>query len=118
MQQFLDFFNYNFNFGSSISFSVKSLLVILIVFVSTRYFLKLLRRLVQRTLSKQAQFTFQSIFSFFNYFVYVIVTLITFDVFGKEHGVGVRSASVKIYSKVTIHDFLKLSAQGLTFSFK
>ena len=82
MQQFLDFFNYNFNLGSSISFSVKSLLIILIVFVSTRYFLKLVRRLVQRTLNKQAQFTFQSIFSFFNYFVYVIVILITFDNIG------------------------------------
>ena len=82
MQQFLDFFNYNFNVGSSVSFSVKSILIILIVFVFTRYFLKLIRRLVYRTLNKQAQFTFQSIFSFFNYFVYLIVILITFDNIG------------------------------------
>lgn len=82
MQKFFDFFNYNFNVGSSVSFSVKSIIIIILVFVSTRYFLKLIRRLVHRSLSKQAQYTFQSIFSFFNYFIYLTVILITFDNIG------------------------------------
>jgi small-conductance mechanosensitive channel len=82
MQKFFDFFNYDFNIGSTVSFSVKSILIIIIVFVSTRYFLKLIRRLVHRSLNKQAQYTFQSIFSFFNYFIYLIVILITFDTIG------------------------------------
>ena len=82
MQKLLDFFNYQINLGSSISFSVKSTLIILIVFIFTRYFLKLIRRIVFRTLNKQAQYTFKSIFSFFNYFVYIIVILITFENIG------------------------------------
>ena len=82
MQKLLDFFNYQIKLGSSISFSVKSTLIILIVFIFTRYFLKLIRRIVFRTLNKQAQYTFKSIFSFFNYFVYIIVILITFENIG------------------------------------
>ncbi len=82
MQNLLDFLNHQITYGSSISFSVKSVLIILIVFIFTRYFLKLIRRLVYRTLNKQAKYTFQSIFSFFNYFVYIIVTLITFENIG------------------------------------
>ena len=82
MQKLFDFFDYQINLGPSISFSVKSILIILIVFIFTRYFLKLIRRLVFKTLNKQAQYTFKSIFSFFNYFIYIIVILITFENIG------------------------------------
>ena len=84
MQKIYDFLNYNFTLGSSISFTVQSLVVILIVFVFTSYFLKFIRRIVSRTLSEQAKYTFQSIFSFINYFVYVIVILVTFDNIGLD----------------------------------
>jgi small-conductance mechanosensitive channel len=84
MQKIHDFLNYNFTLGSSISFTVQSLVVILIVFVFTSYFLKFIRRIVSRTLSEQAKYTFQSIFSFINYFVYVIVILVTFDNIGLD----------------------------------
>ena len=84
MQKILDFLNFNFTIGSSISFTVQSFLIILIVFVFTSYFLKLIRRIVSRTLSEQAKYTFQSIFSFINYFVYVIVILLTFDNIGLD----------------------------------
>jgi small-conductance mechanosensitive channel len=84
MQKIHDFLNYNFTLGSSISFTAQSLVVILIVFVFTSYFLKFIRRIVSRTLSEQAKYTFQSIFSFINYFVYVIVILVTFDNIGLD----------------------------------
>jgi small-conductance mechanosensitive channel len=82
MQHFFDFFNYHISLGSSVSFSLKSILIILAVFVLTKYFLRLIKKLVFRTLNKQAQYTFKSIFSFFNYFIYLIVILITFENIG------------------------------------
>ncbi len=82
MEKIQDFFNHSFSFGSSISVTVKALFVIAVVFILTRLFLKLIRRVAYRTLSKEAQYTFKSVFSFFNYFIYLTVILITFDNIG------------------------------------
>lgn len=73
---------HSFSLGSSVSVTIKSIIIILIVFILTYLFLKLVRKIAYKTLSKEAQYTFKSIFSFFNYFIYLIVILITFDNIG------------------------------------
>jgi len=72
------------------------------------------RRIVQRTLNKQAQFTFQSIFSFFNYFVYVIVTLITFDNIGVNvTAVFAASAALLVGVGLALQTFIQDIISGV-----
>lgn len=82
MNKIIDFFNYPIRLGNEISFSVGSLLIILFVFILTRFLLKLFRRLLLYRMDEYTQYKFKSIFTFFNYFVYLIVILITFDNIG------------------------------------
>ncbi len=114
MQKIHDFLNYNFTLGSSISFTVQSLVVILIVFVFTSYFLKFIRRIVSRTLSEQAKYTFQSIFSFINYFVYVIVILVTFDNIGLDvTAVFAASAALLVGVGLALQTFIQDIISGV-----
>ena len=114
MQKIHDFLNYNFTLGSSISFTVQSLVVILIVFVFTNYFLKFIRRIVSRTLSEQAKYTFQSIFSFINYFVYVIVILVTFDNIGLDvTAVFAASAALLVGVGLALQTFIQDIISGV-----
>ena len=106
MQHFFDFFNYQISLGSSVSFSLKSILIILAVFVLTKYFLRLIKKLVFRTLNKQAQYTFKSIFSFFNYFIYLIVILITFENIGVNvTGIFAASAALLVGVGLALQTF-------------
>jgi len=114
MQKIHDFLNYNFTLGSSISFTVQSLVVILIIFVFTSYFLKFIRRIVSRTLSEQAKYTFQSIFSFINYFVYVIVILVTFDNIGLDvTAVFAASAALLVGVGLALQTFIQDIISGV-----
>lgn len=82
LRNFIELLEYKFTIGSSISFSPKSILIVILVFVLTFFSLKLFRKIINRTLSSDAKIKFRSIFSFFNYFVYSIVILITFQNIG------------------------------------
>lgn len=82
MNKIIDFFNYPIRLGDEISFTVGSLIIILFVFILTRFLLKLFRRLLLYRMDEYTQYKFKSIFTFFNYFVYLIVILITFDNIG------------------------------------
>ena len=82
MNKITDFFNYPIRLGSEISFSVGALIIILFVFILTRFFLKLSKRLLLYRMDEDTQYKFRSIFTFFNYFVYLIIILITFDNIG------------------------------------
>lgn len=114
MQRILDFLNYNFTIGSSISFTVQSILIILIVFVFTSYLLKLIRRIVSRTLNEQAKSTFQSIFSFINYFVYLIVILLTFDNIGLDvTAVFAASAALLVGVGLALQTFIQDIISGV-----
>ncbi|MGB2153658.1 MAG: mechanosensitive ion channel family protein, partial [Flavobacteriaceae bacterium] len=114
MQRILDFLNYNFTIGSSISFTVQSILIILIVFVFTSYLLKLIRRIVSRTLNEQAKYTFQSIFSFINYFVYLIVILLTFDNIGLDvTAVFAASAALLVGVGLALQTFIQDIISGV-----
>ena len=79
MQKIIDFFNYQIKIGSDIVVTPKSILIIIAVFFLTYLILKLLRRILFRTLNNDAKLKFRGIFTFFNYFVYLIVILITLD---------------------------------------
>ncbi len=82
MEKIIDFFNYPISLGPEISFSVKSIFILLLVFILTRYFLKLIRRITLSRLDDQTKYKFESVFNFFNYSIYIIVILITFDNIG------------------------------------
>jgi small-conductance mechanosensitive channel len=82
LRNFLELLNYKFTIGDSISFTPKSIFILILVFILTFFFLKLFRKIIYRTLSSDAKVKFKSIFSFFNYFVYTIVILLTFQNIG------------------------------------
>ena len=82
INKILEFFNHKFTLGESISFTPKSILIVIFVFILTSLLLKLFRKIIYRTLSNDAKIKFKSIFSFINYFIYIIVILITFQNIG------------------------------------
>jgi small-conductance mechanosensitive channel len=82
LRNFIELLEYKFTIGSSISFTPKSILIVILVFIITFFSLKLFRKIIYRTLSSDAKVKFRSIFSFFNYFVYTIVILLTFQNIG------------------------------------
>lgn len=82
INKILEFFNHKFSLGESISFTPKSILIVIFVFILTSLLLKLFRKIIYRTLSNDAKIKFKSIFSFINYFIYIIVILVTFQNIG------------------------------------
>ena len=88
MQKIIDFFNYEFIFGTDIVLTPKSILIIIAVFFLTYLFLRIFRRIVFKTLNDDAKLKFRGILTFFNYLVYLIVILITLD------NVGVKVSTI------------------------
>ena len=88
MQKIIDFFNYEFMFGTDIVLTPKSILIIIAVFFLTYLFLGIFRRIVFKTLNDDAKLKFRGILTFFNYLVYLIVILITLD------NVGVKVSTI------------------------
>ena len=88
MQKIIDFFNYEFMFGTDIVLTPKSILIIIAVFFLTYLFLRIFRRIVFKTLNDDAKLKFRGILTFFNYLVYLIVILITLD------NVGVKVSTI------------------------
>lgn len=88
MQKIIDFFNYEFMFGTHIVLTPKSILIIIAVFFLTYLFLRIFRRIVFKTLNDDAKLKFKGILTFFNYLVYLIVILITLD------NVGVKVSTI------------------------
>ena len=82
VKRFLELINYKIVIGDSIIFTPKSIAILIVVFIVTSLLLKLLKRIIHKTLSNEAKIKFTSIFSFLNYFVYIIAILITFDTIG------------------------------------
>lgn len=88
MRKIIDFFNYEFMFGTHIVLTPKSILIIIAVFFLTYLFLRIFRRIVFKTLNDDAKLKFKGILTFFNYLVYLIVILITLD------NVGVKVSTI------------------------
>jgi len=82
MEKIKEILNYSFQLGDKIDISVKTILIVTLVFILTAYALKLFRKLVTKKLPEQDKAKFGSVFLFARYFVYLIVILFTFDNIG------------------------------------
>ena len=114
MNKIIDFFNYPIQLGSDISFSVGALIIILFVFILTRFFLKLSKRLLLYRMDEDTQYKFRSIFTFFNYFVYLIVILITFDNIGVNvTAIFAASAALLVGVGLALQTFIQDIISGI-----
>lgn len=114
MNKIIDFFNYPIRLGSEISFSVGSLIIILFVFILTRFLLKLSKRLLLYRMDEDTQYKFRSIFTFFNYFVYLIVILITFDNIGVNvTAIFAASAALLVGVGLALQTFIQDIISGI-----
>lgn len=114
MNKVIDFFNHPIKLGNDISFSVLSILIILFVFLFTRFLLKLSRRVALARMDKETQYKFQSIFTFFNYFIYIIVILITFDNIGVNvTAIFAASAALLVGVGLALQTFIQDIISGI-----
>lgn len=111
---FIELLNYKLTIGNSLSFTPKSILIVILVFVSTFFFLKLFRKIIYRTLSSEAKLKFKSIFSFFNYFVYTIVILLSFQNVGVDlTAVFAASAALLVGVGLALQTFIQDIISGV-----
>jgi small-conductance mechanosensitive channel len=114
MNKIIDFFNHPIKIGGDISFTVLSLLIILLVFILTRFLLKLSKRLILNRMDEDTQYKFKSIFTFFNYFVYLIVILITFDNIGVNvTAIFAASAALLVGVGLALQTFIQDIISGI-----
>lgn len=113
-RQFIKLFNHTFTIGESISFTPKSILIVILVFVMTSLLLKIFRKIIYRTLSDDARVKFKSIFSFFNYFVYTVVVLLTFQNVGVNlTAVFAASAALLVGVGLALQTFIQDIISGI-----
>ena len=113
-RQFIKLFNHIFTIGESISFTPKSILIVILVFVMTSLLLKIFRKIIYRTLSDDARVKFKSIFSFFNYFVYTVVVLLTFQNVGVNlTAVFAASAALLVGVGLALQTFIQDIISGI-----
>ena len=114
LRQFIKLFNHTFTIGESISFTPKSILIVILVFVLTSLLLKIFRKIIYRTLSDDARVKFKSIFSFFNYFVYTVVVLLTFQNVGVNlTAVFAASAALLVGVGLALQTFIQDIISGI-----
>ena len=114
MNRLIEFFNYPISLGGNISFSVSSLLLILFVFLATKYLLRFATRILLKRLDEDAQYKFKSIFTFFNYFIYVVVILITFDTIGVDvTAIFAASAALLVGVGLALQTFIQDIISGI-----
>ena len=110
----LDFFNHKFTLGDSISFSPRSILIVTLVFIITSLLLKLLKKIIYRTLSNDAKIKFRSIFSFINYFIYIVVILFTFQNIGiNVTAIFAASAALLVGVGLALQTFIQDIISGI-----
>ncbi len=114
INKILEFFNHQFSIGKSVSFTPKTILIILLVFILTSFFLKLFRKIIYRTLSNDAKTKFKSVFSFFNYFIYIIVLLITLQNIGADvTAIFAASAALLVGVGLALQTFIQDIISGI-----
>ena len=114
INKILDFFNHNFTIGDSISFSPRSILIVILVFILTSLLLNLFRKIIYRTLSNDAKIKFRSVFSFMNYFIYIIVILITFQNIGIDlTAIFAASAALLVGVGLALQTFIQDIISGI-----
>ncbi|WP_347922427.1 mechanosensitive ion channel domain-containing protein [Pontimicrobium sp. SW4] len=84
MEKIINFLNYDFKFSENIHISVKTILVVIVVFILTAIILKGIKRLATRKLPEEDKLKFTSVFSFARYFIYLVVVFITMQNMGVQ----------------------------------
>ena len=89
MKEIIKFLNdTSFNLSSTVSISLKNILVLTIVLIIATVFLRLIRRLISRKLPHDDKLKFKAVFSYTTWISYLIIVLITM------HAVGINVTGV------------------------
>ncbi len=114
INKIIDLLNYKFTIGSSVSFTPKTVLFVILVLLLTTFMLKILRKLLFRTLSKDTRVKFKSLFSFINYFVYIIVGLIILQNVGVDvTAIFAASAALLVGVGLALQTFIQDIISGI-----
>ena len=114
INKFIDLLNYKFTIGSSVSFTPKTVLFVILVLLLTNFMLKILRKLLFRTLSNDTRVKFKSLFSFINYFVYIIVGLIILQNVGVDvTAIFAASAALLVGVGLALQTFIQDIISGI-----
>ncbi|NLP56705.1 mechanosensitive ion channel family protein [Lutibacter sp. B1] len=84
LKKILDILNHSYPITDSVSITIKMVLILIVIFIATSFFLKLFRKIVNRRLEAEDKDKFRSIFSFLKYFVYTIVIIIALESLGVQ----------------------------------
>jgi small-conductance mechanosensitive channel len=76
MEKFTEFLNYTFQITENVKISIKSILIIIVVFILTAIVLRLIRLAVTRKIREQDGGKFITVFSFAKYFIFAIIFLV------------------------------------------
>lgn len=79
MEKINEILNYSILFSDTISINVKSILVLILAFVVANFFLKLVRKIINKRLQEGDKGKFSTVFSFLKYFLYVFVIIIALE---------------------------------------
>ena len=113
INKFIELLNYNFTIGSA-TFTPKTILIVILVFLLTSFMLKILRKIIFRTLSKDTRIKFKSIFSFINYFIYIVVILIILQNIGVDvTAIFAASAALLVGVGLALQTFIQDIISGI-----
>ena len=113
INKFIELLNYNFTIGSA-TFTPKTILIVVLVFLLTSFMLKILRKIIFRTLAKDTRIKFKSIFSFINYFIYIVVILIVLQNIGVDvTAIFAASAALLVGVGLALQTFIQDIISGI-----
>ena len=113
INKFIDLLNYNFSIGS-VTLTPKTILIVILVFLLTSFLLKIVRKIIFRTLAKDTRLKFKSIFSFTNYFIYVVVILIILQNIGVDvTAIFAASAALLVGVGLALQTFIQDIISGI-----
>lgn len=114
LNKIINLLNYQFTVGESVRFTPKTVFIVIVVFLMTNFFLKILRRIIFRTLSNDTRVKFKSIFSFLNYFIYIIVILIVLQNIGVNvTAIFAASAALLVGVGLALQTFIQDIISGI-----
>jgi len=84
MRKLINFLNYDFTFGNTVHITVKSLILVVLIFILTAILLRLFKKFTTRKLPEEDKLKFTSVFSFAKYIIYLVVLIITLQNMGVQ----------------------------------
>ena len=114
MKKFIDFINKEFFITDNIKFSIVTILLVSLIFITTYLLLKFTKKIATKKLDEERKLKFKSVFTFLNYFVYIIVALITFQNFGINlTGIFAASAALLVGIGLALQTFFQDIISGI-----